>query len=284
MKKLKSIISYLLVVNAINIYSQERYTILTPTPDNKLRPMTTERPSKMDSPYSLDAGRIQIETNLYGYIQNDDCISGVCTDTRQHDLGGSTNLRIGVTDNIDIQFIGNLYQHLTIKNTTIGTKNIHQGFGDSTVRLKISAVGNTPSDYFSFAILPYIKLPTNQDNLGNNKIEGGLGLPFNFALSNSWNISGMTQFNFISNQDGSSYDPAYANAIMISKGLTYKLSTYGEFYTYKADQSRAEWENTLDFGAVYLINDYISVDANIQFGVTDAADDLNFFIGTAYRF
>lgn len=132
--------------------------------------------------------------------------------------------------------------------------------------------------------MPYVKIPTNQDDLGNNKIESGLGLPFNFALNNDWNISGMTQFNYISNENGSSYDPAYTNAVLISKNLTNNLSTYGEFFTYKADQNNAKWNNTLDFGMVYLINDHMSVDTNIQFGISDAADDLNFFIGTAYRF
>lgn len=111
MKKLNIIIYTFLLANTFNSYANKEYNLFNPTPHNKLRPMTTERPSRMDSPYSLDAGQVQIETNLYGYIKNDGCDNNICTKTRQHDIGGSTNLRIGLTDKIDVQFIGNLYQH-----------------------------------------------------------------------------------------------------------------------------------------------------------------------------
>jgi hypothetical protein len=261
----------------------EGHTLLNPTPDDKLRPMATERPSKTDSPYSLDAGRFQIESNLYGYIENDDCINGNCSESRQHFVGGSTNLRIGLTDRMDIQFISDVYRDQTIDDQTGGTRIQRQGVGDTLVRLKINAFGNQPSDQYSLGILPYIKLPTNQDNLGNDEVEGGIGLPFNINFAGGWNLGGMTQLNFVT--DGNSgYDPAYANSLIVGKALTDKLSAYSEIFTYKADQPGAEWLNTLDFGTVYAITDNFRIDANVHFGVSDAADDVNFFVGTAYRF
>ena len=261
----------------------EGHTLFNPTPDDQLRPMTTERPSKTDSPYSLDAGRFQIESNLYGYVKNDDCRGGTCSKSSQHSIGGSTNLRIGLTDNTDIQFIGDLYRHQTINDRTAGTRTRHQGYGDTVVRLKVNAFGNNPSDEYSLGVLPYIKLPTNQDDLGNDKVEGGIGLPFNINFDGGWNLGGMTQLNLVTD-GGSGYDPAYANSLIVGKALTDNLGTYAEFYTYKADQSGAKWQNSLDFGTVYAVSERMKVDANIQFGVTDAADDVNFFVGTAYRF
>lgn len=251
--------------------------------EHEAHPMTTERPSKTDSPYSLRTGQVQIETNLYGYIRNDDCTSGACVKTTQHDIGGGTNLRIGIAENMDLQIISNLYQHLKTQNTTTNTQTTQQGFGNTTLRLKINAFGNHPSDHVSLGILPYISLPTHQDGLANDDIEGGLGLPFNIALDHDWNVGGMTQLNLISD-NANNYNLAYANSLIVSKPVTDTISLYGEFYTYRADQSGARWENTLDFGTVYMMSEQLSVDANIQFGVTDAADDLNVFIGTAYRF
>lgn len=255
-----------------------------PTPDGQLRPMTTERPSKTDSPYSLDAGRFQVESNLYGYTYNDDCVNGTCSESRQHFIGGSTNLRTGLTDSIDLQLVGDLYRDLTVEDKTAGTKETRQGYGDTLVRLKVNMLGNNPADTFSLGLIPYVKLPTNQDGLGNEEVEGGVGLPFNVKFGKGWGLGGMTQFNLVTEPDFSGYGPAYANSLIVGKGLTDKLSAYTEFFTYKAGQSGARWLNTLDFGTVYAITGNFCVDANVHFGVTDAADDVNFFVGTAYRF
>jgi Putative MetA-pathway of phenol degradation len=270
------------LVNMTSAIASE-YSLFNPTPDAQLRPMTTERPSKTDSPYSLDAGRVQMETNLYGYVQNDDCVSANCSQSRQHFLGGSTNLRIGVTDNTDMQFITDLYRDQTIDDSSASTRTERQGVGDTLVRLKVNAFGNHPADTYSLGVLPYVKLPTNQDDLGNNDVEGGIGLPFNINIDGGWNVGGMTQFNLVTN-GSSGYDPAYTNSLIVGKTLNDALSAYTEFYTYKADQTGAEWLNTLDFGAVYAVTQNFRIDANAHIGVTDAADDLNLFIGTAYRF
>jgi hypothetical protein len=283
----KSFLYFLLVTQACLAVSpamaEDGYTLFTPAPKDQMRPMTTERPSKTDSPYSLDAGHLQIESNLYGYTQNDDCNHDSCTKSRQQSIGGSTNLRVGLTDRTDIQFIGDIYRNQTVEDRTAGTRTVRHGYGDMLVRLKVNAFGNNPADSYALGILPYIKLPTNQDNLGNHTVEGGIGLPFNVNFSHGWSLGGMTQFNLVTDGD-TGYDPAYANALMVGKALTDKLSTYTEMYTYKANQPGAKWLNTLDFGTVYSVTDNFRVDANVHFGVTDAADDVNIFIGTAYRF
>src|SRR5690606_6853586 len=43
------------------------YTLANPTPDRLLRDLTTDRPDMTESPFTVDAGRVQTETNLFGY-------------------------------------------------------------------------------------------------------------------------------------------------------------------------------------------------------------------------
>jgi hypothetical protein len=277
----------LLTASAITLMANiavagEGHTIFNPTPAKEMRPMTTERPSKTDGPYSLDAGHIQIETNLLARTQNNDCVGGTCTKTSHNYLGGTNNLRIGLTDTIDLQIINDIYHSITTK--TSGTKETREGFGDTTLRLKANLLGNNPSDKYSLALLPYVKIPTNQDHLGNNKYEGGVELPFNVNLPNSWSIGGMTAISAINQLDNSGHDAAYANSLILGKGFTDKWSGYTEIFTYKADQSGAKWQNTLDFGTVYAVTDNVRIDTGVNFGITDAADDLNYFVGFAYRF
>jgi hypothetical protein len=263
-------------------FAADSYNLFNPVPDDKLRAMTTERPSKTDSPFSLDAGRIQIETNLFAHTKNNDCIGGTCTKTKHDYVGGATNLRIGLTDDADIQIISDLYHH--VKTDTSGTEDSREGFGDTQVRLKLNILGNDPSSKFSLGFIPYAKIPTNQDDLGNNEVEGGIGLPFNINFDGGWILGGMTQLNYITEPDFSGYDPAYANSLIVGKSFTDKLGGYAEIYTYKADQDGAKWLNTADFGVVYSVTDSFKIDANAHFGVSDAADDMNLFLGTAYRF
>ena len=52
---------------SVPAFAGEGNTFFNPTPDDQMRAMTTERPSKTDSPFSLDAGHVQIETNLFAY-------------------------------------------------------------------------------------------------------------------------------------------------------------------------------------------------------------------------
>lgn len=259
-------------------------TLFNPTPDSELRAMTTERPSKTDSPFSLDAGRVQIETNLAAYTRNDDCNDGTCIDTRQRYLGGATNFRIGLVDYADLQIITDLYREMRISDKTAGTTTKLSGLGDTQIRLKFNLMGNDPASKFSLGLIPYVKVPTNSDDMGNDQYEGGIGLPFNVNFDGGWSFGGMTQVNGLSQADESGYDPAYANSLIVGKSLTDKVSAYAEVYTYKADQDGARWANTADFGTIYSVTDNFKIDANAHFGISDAADDTSLFIGTAYRF
>ena len=41
-----------------------KYNLFNPTPDDHLRPFNTDRPSKTDSPITVDAGRFQLEADF----------------------------------------------------------------------------------------------------------------------------------------------------------------------------------------------------------------------------
>jgi hypothetical protein len=259
-------------------------TLFNPTPDDQMRPMTTERSSKADGPYSLDAGHFQIESNLYSYGRNNDCSGGNCTHTTQDFAGGTTTLRLGLTDHTDLQIISDLYHYIRTKDETTGAKDTRNGFGDTQVRLKMNFIGNNPNDKFSLGLIPFVKLPTNQNNLGNNDVEGGVELPFNVNFTDGWSLGGMTALNAVRNLNDDGYDPAYVNALVLGKSLTDTISAYGEFYTYKVDQSGSHWLNTADFGVSYNVTPNFKIDANTYIGVSDAADDMVWLFGGAYRF
>jgi hypothetical protein len=259
------------------------YTLFNPVPDDKMRPMSTERPSKTDSAVTVDAGHFQIETSLLSYSRNNDCIGGSCTKTRQVTGGATTTLRLGLTQSLDAQVIFDAYRDLDTKDRATGARQSKNGYGDTTLRLKYNIMGND-SGAFAIAALPFVKLATNQDNLGNDDTEGGFEVPFSYTIDENWSIGGMTQFNFLREQADSGYYMGYANSLYVSRTINSAVSSYAEIYTYKPDTSGGQWQNSADFGVVYAVTPSWRVDTGVNIGISNAADDLNFFVGTAYRF
>ena len=84
--------------------------------------------------------------------------------------------------------------------------------------------------------------------------------------------------------DDKGYSPAYTNSLVLGKNLTDTLSVYGEIFTLRTTDESAAWYNTVDFGVVQILTDRWRVDAGVNLGVSDRADDVNLFVGTAYRF
>jgi hypothetical protein len=75
---------------------KSHYTILNPTPVNLRRAYNTDRPSKTDSPFTIDAGAFQIESDIANWtLDSDDHIR-----TRTWIIG-NTNLKVGLTNWMD---------------------------------------------------------------------------------------------------------------------------------------------------------------------------------------
>lgn len=284
--KFKHVIFVIILILNQNAFAED-YTLFNPTPKEKLRPLNTERSSKSDYVTTVDAGHIQLETSLISITKNKDCNNGSCTKTLLSTFGDTNNIRIGLTENSDLQIMSNLYMN----KRTYDYKNEPQkqdGYGDTNIRFKYSFSGNK-GEKFGIAVTPFIKLPTNQNHFGNNDVEGGIAVPFAFSLDDGWGIGGMTQINLLKEQNVSGnyfgkYYGAYLNAIYLSKSFTDKLSAFAEYATFKANVSNSWWQNTADFGVHYLINNNFKVDFGANFALTNAADDLNYYSGITYRF
>lgn len=267
--------------------SAKEYSIFNPTPDDKLRNMVTERPTNSDGTNTIDPGRFQIETSLISNSRNKDCNQGTCTKTSTTSFADSTNMRLGLTKNSEVQIFVTPYSY---KRQKVANAEINErdGFNDVTIRGKYSFLGNE-GEKFGLAIIPFIKLPTNKNDLGNNDIEGGLGVPFAINFDDGFSLGGMTQFNFLKDQNSSddyhqSYYVGYSNAIYISQIFNKKYNIYAEYYSFKADVSNSWWQNSANLGVIYSVSKNMKLDAGFRYGLSNAADDLTMFLGTAYRF
>src|SRR5690606_23082187 len=111
--------------------------LFNPTPDHLLRDMTTDRPDVTESPFTIDAGRIQIETQAFGYSHSRRDADGILT----HDYEiGTTNVRLGLTNFTEVNFV---WQPFGIERRTgSAVSERSSGTGNVDIRGKVNLWGN----------------------------------------------------------------------------------------------------------------------------------------------
>ena len=255
------------------------YNLFNPVPNELLRSFSADRPSQSTGPYTVDAGHFYFETSALSYLFDE---PGDGTRVRRWNAA-SFNFRIGLTNNVELDLAYADYIHLRIEDRASGQTTTRSGFGDLILQSKINLLGND-GGAVAFGLIPYLKIPTNTDHLGNDSVEGGLGIPLQIALPGGFGLGLETGVQFVRNGNDDGYDPAFFNAALISHTLVGQLSGYVEFYdavTANSDTTNAAY---LDAGLVYQILPNAEVDIGCNFGLTEAAPDYQPFVGFSFRF
>jgi hypothetical protein len=276
-----------------------KYNLLDPTPDDLLRPFNTDRPSKTDSPITVDAGRFQLEADFANFTY--DRYNALGTNTKVETLlVAPTYLKVGLFENADFQMLVPTYvsirsdardipvmvdgklRHVTEVTTA-------DGYGDMIFRLKINLAGDEGGN-FSMAVIPLIKAPTAGRGVGNGQVEGGINFPINYALPLGFTLFAQTRYDFLYNGDNSGYHALFSNNIgafrTIPGILQGKLTGYAEFAS--AVSSRLGKNDplvlTADTGLIYQLAPNVALDIDGFFGLTRGAPDVDIFGGIGVRF
>ncbi len=255
-----------------------RYNLFNPVPKEFMRELSPDRPDKTESPYTVDAGHYQLEMDFgnFTYSEKDD------TTTQAWNVA-PFNIKAGLLNNVDIQFVYDNYLNVHENDRTSGTSTTQSGTGDYTTRLKINLWGDDGGQT-AFALLPYIKLPTNTDHLGNNAVEGGVIFPLSVKLPGDFDLGLETAFAFMRNDSGGAYHEDLVNSITLDHTIIGKLSGYLEFFSNVSTENNSCWTGTVDAGLEFLMTENIQLDCGCNFGVTNTADDFNPFAGITVRF
>ena len=260
---------------------KSHYHLFNPTPRELMREFNTDRPDKTESPYTLDAGHFQIEMDVLNY--SFDRFNGLPNNTRVESVAiAPVNLKVGLCDNVDFQLVLQTYNSVRTRDTVTGVTR-QRGFGDVISRLKINLWGNN-GGATALALMPYVKLPTSQDHLGNSSVEGGLIVPLAVQLPGGFGMGLMTQVDINRDASGSGHHPEFVNSITFSHDLVGKLAGYVEFFSSVSTERGSSWVGTVDLGLTYALTKDIQLDAGVNIGVTRAADDVNPFLGISFRF
>jgi hypothetical protein len=248
---------------------KSRYTLFHPTPANLMREMSTDRPDTTESAYSVDAGHVQIEMELAAYTRD--------RHTEDRDGGSeswsfaNTNFKIGLTNGSDLQVVVPVHENV---------RHGARGFGDITVRLKANLWGNDGGDT-ALAVMPFVKIPSADDELGNGEVEGGLILPFAASLPGDWGFGAMLEVDFVADDDDGR-KTEFVTSVTFSHAIAGELGGYIEFVSIAGVETN--WMASLNGGLTFRIGENLQLDAGVNVGLTRATEDLTTFAGLSYRF
>jgi hypothetical protein len=261
---------------------KSRYDLFEPTPRELMREMSTDRPDKTESPYTVDAGHVQVEMDVVAYSY--DRHNPERADRRVQAVGvGVTNWKLGLTNDIDFQLVTESFVWQRVEDFDANATGSESGYGDTVLRTKWNLWGNDGGQT-AFALMPYLKLPTNEGDLGNNDYEGGLILPLAIDLGNDTSLGVMHQLDVVRDADDDGYDLVLVQTVTVSRSLVGDLGGYVEFFAAVDPKESSDWVGTVDLGFTYAITPDVQLDGGVNIGVTRAADDWNPFLGLSVRF
>src|SRR5262249_34429913 len=137
--------------------------------------------------------------------------------------------------------------------------------------------------FFALALIPFVKIPTAQLNLGNGAFEGGVGIPYAFHVPN-WGVGFQTTVSVNKHDTGNGYHAEIANSVSIGHAIIGALEYHVEFFSRVSTQQNSDWVGTFDTWLTYKLNKNLVLDAGVYIGVTQAADDWHPWVGMTKRF
>lgn len=278
---------------------KEQYTLWNPVPKEYMREFTSDRPTLSDSPYTIDAGHLQVESDFVGYTSSHQ--------TKWHQVTYTTVLnapnpvlRLGLLENLEFELEVPTFErqyskkhfkfvpHTPTGSARMTTSHMDSGLGDVRIRFKQNLLGNE-GGFCGLAFVPFVKLPTASAPIGNQHVEGGATIPINFNLGKNLTFFGQTQFDILLDDNGTAYHPAFSNYIGMSlpvKPISDDFQIYSELYTIVSGRSVQKdpvWVS-IGTGVIDQVTDNLQLDANIAFGQSPSAPDYVVFTGVTWRY
>jgi hypothetical protein len=261
----------------------ETRTLWNPTPRASLRSLSTDRPDKTETPFTVDAGHLQVELDHFHYVHDRETSGG--REFIREEWGiGPVLAKLGILHNFDFELGVEPYQEVREVERANGESReiLRQGFGPVTLRAKLNLWGND-GGRSALALLPSVQLPTAQDGLGSEVVEAGVGVPLNLKLADRLELGAQTGALWVGDADGSGHHFEVVNSITLGVVLSSRFSGYVEFWALLDPDDADAWQGTFDFGLNFLVNDNLKLDAGLNVGVTEAAPDWNPFLGLSWR-
>ncbi|WP_081820697.1 transporter [Sediminibacter sp. Hel_I_10] len=229
--------------------------------DNLTSPLITDRPDVTESPSTVAAGILQVETGALYESYKQDVVK------QEAFTFNTTLLRLGISENLELRLGWDFVEGQSRIN---GNKldDVSSGFNPLLVGAKINIVkekGLLPE----IGALVHLHLPFTASR--DYKPET-TGVDFIFSFAHTLNKKSNLSYNLGAQWQNDSPEAAYTYSLSYGYALLGDLGMYAEVYGNLPENNKAN--HLWDVGMTYLISKDVQVDATVGSSITEGQDML----------
>jgi hypothetical protein len=257
---------------------KNQYWLLNPVPADQMRSFSTDRPTKANVPYTVDAGHFQYETDLVNYTHQ--VIGSTRTDTL---LVPNPTFKVGLTNNADLE-VNVPFAGVHTFGSSTGPSSASWGIGDTLVRSKINLWGNDGGDTAA-ALIPYVKAPSAPIGIGNGAVEGGLLGPLALNLPNSFVLLLVPEIDVFKNSADNDRHANFIFDVNLSREVVKNVTAYVELWSdYNDDPVLKTTQVSFDTALAWVMVPNVQLDVGANFGLNSATPAVQVYAGLSQRF
>lgn len=257
--------------------AKSRYSWRRPVPRELMRDLAPDRPGVTESPFTVDAGHFQFETDLGRLI-----ISHPDAEPRHRTIRADAFvLKLGLSNRTDVQLFLDAYEWDRTAATADEPAARNRGFGDITVRIKRNLNGNDSTESpLAVALIGFVRLPTG-GRQGAGGPEYGLLLPATYALADSWNLSAQLPLLLNFDRDETQHYLQTSPSVNLDHAFRPWLTGFVELVAQHDFRAR-RWDESINMGPIFMVGKNLQFDFGRHFALTRQADR-EYFVGFVVR-
>jgi hypothetical protein len=269
-------ICLMLSIHAIKAQPKKDYHLFRSTPDSLLREMTTDRPDITETAYTVDAGRLQFELDLFQIFRHP--IEFNQTEVDYLFLNGFA--RIGLTHRTELQFQFSAWQmHFPqLKQANQNENEMYQGIGDIGLRYKYNIKGND-KEGLALAIMPSLLIPL-RSKASEGYLIPGINFIYEKEIAAKFDIGGQIEYHQLYTPDFNFKSDETWLMFLLGREISPKLDWFVESANIFSNSNAPRI--LLNSGLIYKITPNLFLDIAVQYGLNRFAHQ-SVFTGFAYR-
>ncbi|GAA4014302.1 hypothetical protein GCM10022408_29370 [Hymenobacter fastidiosus] len=250
----------------------QAYTLFRPVPRDSLRELRPDRPGFSESPFTVDAGHFQLESDLFRLLNHRE------PGHRERDFFfNHALLKLGLSQRTDLGVEVDSYSWEK-EWTDQQPPERRRGFGDLTLRLKHTLIGEEGKPA-ALGIIGTLRLPVGH-TVGTSAAEYGLIVPFAYDFSKKLNTQLQLRSDLLAEPDGRHF-------LMLtpSTAIDYEFSPFLSTFAELAGQwdvRQAAWQASLNLGPQLHFGDNLILDCGTHLALTKEASQ-EYFLGFSFR-
>ena len=257
---------------------KNQYWLLNPVPTDQMRSFSTDRPTKSNVPYTVDAGHFQYETDLVNFAHQ--VTGSVHTNTI---FVPNPTFKVGVTNNADLEVNVPIAGVQTFSSSP-GPSSTIWGIGDTFVRAKVNLWGNDGGSSAA-ALIPYVKAPSAPLGIGNGAEEEGLIAPVAFSLPNNFTLLLVPEIDALKDSADDGRHTNFIFDVNLSREVIKNVTAYVEFWAdYNDDPVIKATELSFDTALAWTIFSNVQLDVGANFGLNSVTPAIQIYAGLSQRF